>query len=251
MNLQKISLIAIATLALAVVATPAAKADLVLNGGFESNGGNGQINYNTFATNWSVPGNANQSYTFLFGPGTADTTGANGVYGNVSLWGPGNGVPNGMPATSPNGGYFVAQDPVFQTSPIQQTITGLTAGNQYTLSFYYAGAQQAPNWFGPTTEGWQVSLGSDTQSTPLLSNASQGFTGWQYQTMTFTADGSSDVLSFLALGSPSGLPPFALLDGVSLNAANPVPEPATLTLLSIGLVSLGAYRLRRARAATV
>jgi hypothetical protein len=53
-----------------------------------------------------------------------------------------------------------------------------------------------------------------------------------YQTFTFKADNTSDVLSFLAEGSPQGPPPFALLDGVTVT-----PEPAYL-LPGLGLLAL-------------
>jgi hypothetical protein len=77
----------------------------------------------------------------------------------------------------------------------------------------------------------------------VLNNASHGFTGWQYQTFTFTASGTSDLLSFLAVGTPSGVPPFSLLDGVSLTQ---LPEPATWTMLISGLMGVaGAARLRK------
>jgi PEP-CTERM motif len=65
-----------------------------------------------------------------------------------------------------------------------------------------------------------------------VDNASHGFTGWTYQTLDFTADNTSDVLSFLAVGTPNGVPPFSLLDGVSVNA---IPEPMSATLMLIGL----------------
>ena len=54
---------------------------------------------------------------------------------------------------------------------------------------------------------------------------------------TYTATAASEVLSFLATGTPSGVPPFALLDGVTLNS---VPEPGSLALLGIGLIALAA-----------
>src|SRR5579871_3196769 len=85
--------------------------NLVTNGDFESNSGNGQLGYNATATGWSVP-NAPGSYAFLWNAdggasGTsADNGGANGQYGNVGLWGPGNGVGNGL-TLSPTGGAFV------------------------------------------------------------------------------------------------------------------------------------------------
>ena len=227
-------------------AASAAGPNLAVNGSFETNGGNGQVNSNTSIADWSVPA-LNGSYVFVYAPGTADTTGANGEYGNVSIYGPGNGNMNGLPATSPDGGFFIASDPAFQNGAISQTITGLTVGKQYTVSFDWAGAQQV-NFGGPTTEGWQVSFGGATQSTATLDNADHGFTGWQKANLTFTADGASDMLSFLATGGPnSGVPPFALLDGVSVTG---VPEPATWAVMLVGFGGLGAaIRSRRKQAA--
>jgi len=235
--LRKAALIGASAVALLMLATPA-QADLITNGSFESNGGNGQLGFNTSATDWSISG----GYTFLYAPGTADTTGANGEFGNVGLWGPGNGVSNGLPATSPDGGYYIAQDSDFQQAAITQTINGLTAGDTYAVGFWWAAAQQS-GFTGPTVSQWQVSFGSETQTTTAIDLPSQGFSGWQYQTFDFTADGTSDLLSFFATGSPQGPPHFALLDGVSVN---PTPEPGTLPLLFTGLMGgLGVLRSRK------
>ena len=137
----------------------------------------------------------------------------------------------------------MAADGAFQNGAISQTINGLTAGNSYTVSFWWAGAQQS-GFTGATTEQWQVSLGSQTQSTAIVHNASHGFTGWQSQSFTYTATSGSELLSFLAVGTPNGVPPFVLLDGVTLNAT--VPEPGTLTLMFGGLMGgLGVVRSRR------
>lgn len=59
----------------------------------------------------------------------------------------------------------------------------------------------------------------------------------------FVADRATATLSFLAHGTPEGVPPFSLLDGVSGTA---VPEPATWALMvgGLGLVG-GALRSRR------
>jgi hypothetical protein len=223
-------------IALALMVSGIAHANLVTNGGFENTtSGNGQLGYNTNAIGWTSTG-----YSFIFAPGTADTTGAIGSIGPAYLWGPGNGSPNGL-TISPNGGNFVAADGDYNPGPISQTINGLYFGEPCTIGFWWAGAQAYPIT-GNTTEQWKVSFGSSTQSTPVVNNASMGFTGWTYETMNFTADGSSDLLSFLAVGTPSGEPPFALLDGVSVE----VPEPSSVLLLAgVGIAAMGVRKLRR------
>jgi hypothetical protein len=234
-----------ATAALAFTASANAGPDLVTNGGFEATtAGAGQLGFNTNATGWTV---ASGGYTFLYASGTADTTGSDGQYGNVSLWGPNNGSANGLPASSPAGGNFVGEDSDFQVVPITQTLNGLTVGDKYTVNFYWAGAQQS-GFTGASTDQFIVGFGGSTQSTAMVDVASEGFSGWQHQSFTFTADNTSDVLSFLASGSVSGVPSFALLEGVSVFAA--APEPATWALMLVGVGSLGAAsRMRRRNAA--
>jgi hypothetical protein len=204
--------------------------NLVVNGGFETttSGPNFEFNRNTTATGWTSSG-----YNFIFAPGAADTTGATGQYGNLKLWGPGTGSSNGLPATSPAGGNYAAADGAFQVGAISQTIHGLNPGDSYIVSFWWGGAQQS-GFTGATTEQWQVSLGSQTQSTVVLHNVNHGFTGWKQQSFAYTATSASEVLSFLAIGTPAGVPPFSVLDGVTLNAAT--PEPGTLSLVFGGLL---------------
>lgn len=212
--------------------------NFVVNGGFETlTNGAGQIDAITSATGWTSTG-----YTFVFASGTAATTGAKGVYGNVKLWGPGTGAANGL-SNSPVGGNFLAADGAYQTKAIQQTISGLVVGQKYDLSFYWAGAQQS-GYNGLNSEQWIVSLGNQTIKTALVQNSSHGFTGWMQETFTYTATSTNEVLSFLANGVPNGVPPFSLLDGVSLKAQ--VPEPSTVALFIAGLALVGgAARSRR------
>jgi hypothetical protein len=229
---------------IALAVAQSARADLIVNGNFAStSNGNGQLGYNTDATGWSVPSGG---YTFLFTPGTADTTGANGQFGNLQLWGSNNGGVNTL-TPPPTGGNIVAGDGAFQVQPIQQTINGLTPGQKYDVTFYFAGAQQY-TFTSPTTEAWSVSLGGGPAvMTPILNNVNHGFTGWEKETVSLTADSSSDVLSFLAYGTPSGVPPFSLLSGVSMVAA---PEPSALVgggfvVLAFGLGSMRMFRKQK------
>jgi hypothetical protein len=233
---------------LLLLASPSwASTNFVTNGSFESTtAGGGQLGFNTNAASWTnlQDGAGDPGYNFLFTPGSADTTGEIGDFGNLQLWGPGNGSANGLPATSPDGGNYIAADGAFEIGAVQQDISGLTIGQTYALSFWWAGAQQS-GFTGPNTEQWQVSLGDLTQSTAIVNNTTQGFTGWQLQTFDFVADQVNPVLSFLAVGTPVGEPPFSLLDGVSLEA---VPEPATFALIGLGLMAIPlAGRLRRKR----
>nr|WP_294503616.1 DUF642 domain-containing protein [uncultured Rhodopila sp.] len=226
---------------LVTIGSARAQTNLVTNGDFElSTHGSGQIGYNTTVTGWATNG-----YNFLFASGTADHAGTTGQYGNLQLWGPGNGSANGLPASSPSGGNFIAADGAYDQGAITQSISGLTVGQTYALTFEWAGAQQS-GFTGPTTEQWEVKLGGDTRYTPVLDDVSHGFTGWITQTFTFTATAATELLSFLAIGTPSGVPPFSLLDGVSLHATA-IPEPSSSLILAAGCAAMAGMRRLRSR----
>jgi len=258
---QAIKTVGIAALiAMGAAALPAAaNADLVQNGDFASLYGsvatpNQFIGYGySELTDWfygSAPYPNAAVFTYAGAnsfPGAPQ--GKFGAFGyNYPLFGPGTGYNNGFVAP-PGGGNFLASDgeAAFQ-NPISQTITGLIAGRNYVLSFTWAGNQflDASSEFYnlPLTVDWQVSLGSEVFTTPVADYASHGFTGWMTTTFTYTATSSSEVLSFLAQGTPDGLPPTALLDGVSL-----VPEPASWSMLILGIAGLGAVVRKRRRLA--
>ncbi len=242
-NLCQGAAIALSAAAVLTVA-PLAQAELVTNGGFETTTfGNGQLGFNTDATGWTVPPPAGTgSYIFVYSPGTADTTGALGSSGNVSLWGPGNGSANGL-GVSPDGGNFIASDGDFENGPLMQTLNGLIAGDTYAVTFYWAAAQQE-GFDGITSSGWIVGLGGAPTQSVDAGILNHGFSGWNQATLDFTADGTSDVLSFLAQGTGGGSePPFALLDGVSVTQT---PEPGTWLLMLTGILgALGVLRSRQ------
>lgn len=214
----------------------------VVNGGFEATTLNQSSEFGSAYSSQQVTGWTGTGYSFVFQPGAADTTGGQGEYGTIKLWGPGTGSANGLTA-SPLGGNYLALDGGFDghDGTVSQVLTGLTPGHYETVSFYFAGAQQY-NFNGPTTEGFAVTLGDQTLYTPKLANASHGFTGWQLENLTFIATRPTETLTFLAAGTPSGTPPFTLLDGVTVVDA-PTPEPSSLALLGTGVLgTLGIMR---------
>jgi hypothetical protein len=245
-----------------LLSTGAQAANLVQNGGFEqntlpsplnpANASGAEIdsnwNYNGDLTDWSSTGG--NTYNVLF-------------FGNVAAAksiNPDTRFTASEPqyldanfnALSPNGGAFMGLDgdPAANGS-LDQTITGLTVGKTYDLSFYWAGIELF-NRTGYQSIQLTGSLGGDAFFTPAYLNSAPAgqpgsFSGWSLANFTFTANATSEVLSFLAVGTPGGnLPPFALLDGVSLTA---VPEPSTWAMMLLGFGGLGYAAFRRRRTA--
>ncbi len=249
-RIAALSLLAAGLAGAPAVAQTTTGPNLVTNGTFQVTGGTTSFQFGTYAGNnsltESLPGWASVGgYANVFLPGSYQST---GPWGAFALWYPGDGSNNGFTYASPTGGNFVAIDSQTGDAPITQTITGLVTGKTYVLSFAWAGAQAAPNT-GASTEAWQVSLGASTQTTSTVNVASEGFSGWMTQTFSYVATGSSEVLSFLALG-PTGanVPPFALLANVSMYAA--VPEPASITVLLTAIGGLmGAAGMGKRRTA--
>lgn len=247
-------------------------ANLVQNGSFEINGGVGQVggpSPKSTLANWTVGSTVDGApypFTFVIDK-NADSTGFPSPFSppNILIWGPNTPVGTSDPAhsypgpgshpvgpvangwgTIPDGDFAFGADAAYANAPISQLISGFTVGVQYTLSFKFAGAQFT-DALGPNTEGWHVTLGSDVNTdTITLNNASQGFTGWNTFSTTFTASTSSQTLTFLATGGPLGLPPFALLDAVSIDTPpSPppaVPDPSTIVLIGSSLFLIGAAR---------
>jgi hypothetical protein len=252
---MKLSLQRIVVIILVGLSSPSliqADYNYVLNGQFTSNNGNAQLGYAVSATNstiavathWTSSG-----YNLLFIPSVsaADSTASNGgtyvgQYGHYdTLWGSNNGG-TGTLMADPSGGNFIASDGNADQGPLQQVITGLTKGQSYAVSFYWAGAQQYGYTGANNGLQWGVSLGGQTKSTTAINDASQNVTPWTYTTLIFQADGPTDTLSFLANAGSGSAPPFLLLGDVSMSA---VPEPSSMVLVSLGTLGFVGYGLRR------
>lgn len=229
------------------VSFPVQAVNFVTNGSFEQNGNVGQLVDNiSTAPGWTVgptvisgntpPGTKPFAFTV---DANADSTGFPSVFTptagtNIFIWGPGRGENNGFTG-SPNGGKFLGVDGDYAKAPVYQSISGLTPGQDYIVSFEYALAQFT-DATGPITGGWEVTFGSTQINTPVLSNPSKGFSGWKNFSQTFTATDSTQTLNFLAYGAPVGQPPFSLLDGVEVT---PVPEPVSVlgSFVALGFMS--------------
>ena len=204
---------------------------------------------------------------FIVAPGTSNSS-------PTTACGPTYLQTYGCPSTLaiPGGYNYVEADgnPDFE-SGFSYNITGLAMGQTYTLSFYQAASQQT-TFRGATTNQWVVSLGTSgltdcagclgggnsyysnadptasIVTTPLMNVPDQGLVDWNYVSVDLTADATNQVLSFLAWGNngnTANLPPMIFLAGVNSPSGLNVPEPATFALIGLGLLGLGASRLRR------
>jgi hypothetical protein len=288
-TLQNAALVGFLGLTLAGFEAPA-RADYMVNGTFTSTSGTfgaagGGITTGSdysaggSISNWTVSdvnGSSGLALLYVAGNQGSTTTAGVGVnltgrFGGFSVYDPGNvagATPSGgaIPNTSPGGGNFVAADGASGYNiALYQTLTNLTAGTRYDVSFWYAAGQQS-GFTGVTTEGWQVSLLSTAQMTvatgigiqdtptqaivpgtgsPGLANGS--FQSWAKDTIEFTATNSTQVLTFLSMGTPSGQPPVDFLSDVVMTAA---PEPASMAMFGIGIAGLfSGLGLRKRRLA--
>lgn len=201
----------VAALVCALAAAPAiALANPIFTDNFDSDSSSSVLNFTGF-TNWTV---SNGSVDYLNGyPGIACHGNAGGC---VDLDG------------STNDAGILTSKSAFQ----------LTAGTQYTLSFWLSGNQR-----NSAADSVAYGVGTETGSITAIPG-NQAFT--QYF-LTFTP--SSDVAANIFFSAAGGDSVGPILDDVQLSTAQVVgvPEPGALAMLTLGLLALGLLRVSARR----
>jgi PEP-CTERM motif len=252
--------------------TASAATNLVANGDFSSFavGGPGISFRNTSSiatlndwTNTASPafnGDSNGGLIFVLASSSLADASITDTCCALSIWSQDNGgVGNVVAPPSGDADVLVQDSAPENSSYLSQTITGLTPGHTYALTFNWAAAQLygfgGMLWNGATNEKWVANLGGtsaglgtqaftggQTEQTGVVNIASHGFSGWMSAALDFTATASTEVLNLEAVSTSEGDPPLALIDDVQLSA---VPEPATWAMMIVGVAGLGAIARRR------
>lgn len=254
--------------------------NLVLNGSFEKGFSGSPLTGNYWATGAAQsPLQVPTSWTSSGGPGNyayrADTGYAAGSApvpdGQLALYF-GNGFVTSIsetPTFNPNGSViFTSPTPTLSTNPtlsppvsIQQTVSGLSTGNKYALSFW-ASSEDAANAtfghdgiFGLDVTGFDTtflaapsgSSGLGAQNVyrfefqPTSSNTTFAFTNWGHISGAPSVPGAETVGWTIPLNTTE-----LVLDHVILNDLGPIeeefPEPGMLGALSLALLTLRRSR---------
>jgi hypothetical protein len=247
-KMQATSLLALGAAALSLwgTAAQALGPNLVQNPSFENNTGTQFQGANFFGNQpgqtaanfpgWTV---TPPSYQAIAVVGDNNQSGGN-AWVQLAAW--------PSPMTTSGRYFFMADgdDTNGVNALISQVISGLSIGSAYQLSFDWGAGicMVVPpcDTSPPYNSGWDITFGSNIDSVNSGPVSYQSFSGWKTYNKIFTATATSQTLSFLSRGGPSGVPPISLLDNVSLKTAD-VPGP--LGILGVATAFGYSRRLRQ------
>ena len=193
--------------------------NLVQNGGFETtmlplpspltptNASGAEIDYNwkygSDLPGWTSPGASTYNILFFGNVANAKTIDADTRYTSAEP----QHLDSQLRRLSANGGNFMGLDgdPAANGS-LDQTITGLTLGKTYNLSFYWAGIELS-NRTGYDNQADRQSRRDPFYTPAYLNTAPAGepgsFSGWMTANFTFTADSTCECCPSWRSGRPT------------------------------------------------
>ncbi len=159
--------------------------------------------------------------------------------------------PSGTPGTATN--YLEDDGDPEYGAPVSTTMTGLTVGDTYQISFYQASNEEDGNDVA-YDDSWQVYIipgsgqgsytppaGDLVYTSPAMDNTGAESTPWEQEAFNFVATATSETLEFVTnVTLPNGdpvttyEPPLLDLAGVQ-SQADPAPEPGTWFSAGIGV----------------
>ena len=224
--------------------------NILTNGSFDAAPGNSTVS-TEFGSDgyaalpgWTVTASNSTPFDLWWVASNAASVSARTQYGNS-----GQELVPSYPGADGTNPYFVGLDGDSRAEGIlSQTVSNLVVGDHYQLTFDWAATQMITGSHVPYSIALAYNLGTSLLTSGKGAPETATFTStkygqsstWQSVTMTFTATATTEILSFLALGTPTGDPPIALLDNVSLED---IPEPSSLAF--VGAALIGGMVIRR------
>jgi choice-of-anchor C domain-containing protein len=214
MKLKSVALSGVVLYVLSLTGITSARASLVVDGGFTDAAGQSFITVVSPGTFGGVSGTA-----------WAVTSGSVDIIGNY--WQP--------PVTGQGSVDLDGNSP----GAISQTLSGLVTGQTYALTFALSGNPDGL----PQTKQVQVSINGQNQTFTFNDAGTTRPSPMNYamESLTFTYNGTGNVLSFASLDDPSSA--FGpVLGDVSVSA---VPEASTWAMMILGFLGVGFMAYRR------